>query len=50
MTLAGDGTSAGALGYNSPLSRPYLLKRMVPGLAAAVDGDPATQVPRDTDD
>ncbi|MGX6447491.1 ABC transporter substrate-binding protein [Patulibacter sp. S7RM1-6] len=36
---------AGALGYNSPLSRPYLLKQVVPQLAAAVDGDPATKVP-----
>ncbi|WP_026910784.1 iron-siderophore ABC transporter substrate-binding protein [Patulibacter minatonensis] len=36
---------AGALGYNSPLSRPYLLKQVVPQLVAAVDGDPATKVP-----
>ena len=43
VTLAADGTEAGALGYNSPLSRPYLLERIVPGLAAAVDGDPATK-------
>ena len=49
VTLAGDGASAGALGYNSPLSRPFLLERIVPGLAAAVDGDPATKVPPDTD-
>lgn len=35
---------AGALGFNSPLSRPYLLERAVPRLAAAVDGDPATKV------
>jgi iron complex transport system substrate-binding protein len=35
---------AGALGYNSPLSRPYLLKQAEPRLAAAVDGDPATKV------
>jgi iron complex transport system substrate-binding protein len=35
---------AGALGYNSPLSRPYLLEQAVPRLAAAVDGDPATKV------
>jgi iron complex transport system substrate-binding protein len=36
---------AGALGYNSPLSRPFLLKQVVPQLVAAVDGDPATKVP-----
>jgi iron complex transport system substrate-binding protein len=36
---------AGALGYNSPLSRPFLLKQVVPQLAAAVDGDPETAVP-----
>jgi iron complex transport system substrate-binding protein len=35
---------AGALGYNSPLSRPYLLKQAESRLAAAVDGDPATKV------
>jgi iron complex transport system substrate-binding protein len=36
---------AGALGFNSPLSRPYLLKQVVPQLVAALDGDPATKVP-----
>lgn len=35
---------AGALGFNSPLSRPYLLDQAVSRLAAAVDGDPATKV------
>jgi iron complex transport system substrate-binding protein len=35
---------AGALGFNSPLSRPYLLKQAEPRLAAAVDGDPTTKV------
>jgi iron complex transport system substrate-binding protein len=35
---------AGALGFNSPLSRPYLLKQAEPRLAAAVDGDPGTKV------
>lgn len=39
-----DDAFAGALGFNSPLSRPYLLERAVPRLAAAVDGDPATKV------
>lgn len=41
---ASDGF-AGALGFNSPLSRPYLLKQVVPQLEAALDGDPATKVP-----
>ena len=50
VTLAGNGSSAGALGYNSPLSRPYLLKRIAPALAAAVDGDPATKVPAESDE
>ena len=50
VALAGDRLyAAGALGYNSPLSRPYLLKRIVPQLAAAVDGNPATKVPADSD-
>lgn len=35
---------AGALGFNSPLSRPYLLEQAVSRLAAAADGDPATEV------
>jgi iron complex transport system substrate-binding protein len=33
---------AGALGFSSPLSLPFLLDEAVPKLAAAVDGDPAT--------
>jgi iron complex transport system substrate-binding protein len=35
---------AGAIGYSSPLSLPYLIDEAVPKLAAAVDGDPATRV------
>jgi iron complex transport system substrate-binding protein len=33
---------AGALGFSSPLSLPYLLDEAVPKLAAAIDGDPKT--------
>jgi iron complex transport system substrate-binding protein len=36
---------AGAFSFSSPLSLPYLLGVMVPQLEAAVDGDPATEVP-----
>jgi iron complex transport system substrate-binding protein len=36
---------AGALGYSSPLSLPFLIDEAVPQLAAAVDGDPETQAP-----
>ncbi|MGH8931793.1 MAG: iron-siderophore ABC transporter substrate-binding protein [Egibacteraceae bacterium] len=35
---------AGATGFNSVLSIPFLLDGLVPMLAAAVDGDPATEV------
>jgi iron complex transport system substrate-binding protein len=35
---------AGALGYASPLSLPYLIDRATPLVAAAVDDDPATKV------
>ena len=36
---------AGAYSFSSPLSLPYLLEELVPMLAAAVDGDPRTEVP-----
>ena len=36
---------AGALGFSSPLSLPYLIDEAVPKLASAVDGDPATKAP-----
>jgi len=36
---------AGALGFSSPLSLPYLLEEAVPKLAAAADGDPGTTAP-----
>ena len=36
---------AGALGFASPLSLPYLLDEAVPKLAAAADGDPSTTEP-----
>lgn len=39
---------AGALGFASVLSLPYLLDQAVPMLAAAVDGDPATKVQQPT--
>jgi iron complex transport system substrate-binding protein len=40
-----SGAVSAALGFGSPLSLPYLLDEVVPALAAAADGDPATQVP-----
>lgn len=45
--LLGDysGNVSAALGFGSPLSLPYLLEEVVPALAAAADGDPATVVP-----
>jgi iron complex transport system substrate-binding protein len=39
-----DGAVSAALGFGSPLSLPYLLDQVVPALAAAADGDPATTV------
>jgi iron complex transport system substrate-binding protein len=39
-----DDQFSGALGYSSPLSLPYLLDEATPKLAAAVDGNPATEV------
>ena len=38
-----DQDFAAALGFNSPLSIPFLLDVAVPRLAAATDGDPATK-------
>jgi iron complex transport system substrate-binding protein len=39
------GELSGAIGYNSALSLPVVIEQLVPKLAAAVDGDPATVVP-----
>jgi iron complex transport system substrate-binding protein len=36
---------AGALGFSSPLSLPFLVREAVPKLSAAVDGDPETTGP-----
>jgi iron complex transport system substrate-binding protein len=41
------GSLSGAIGFNSALSLPLVVDRLVPMLAAAVDGDPATPVPAD---
>jgi iron complex transport system substrate-binding protein len=44
----GDNTEYGAAhSFVSPLSLPYVLDRLVPQLAAAVDGDPSTAVPQE---
>ena len=40
-----DAELSGALSFSSPLSLPYALEELVPELALAVDGDPATEVP-----
>ncbi len=37
-----DQDFAAALGFNSPLSIPFMLEVAVPRLAAATDGDPAS--------
>ncbi|RCG27027.1 hypothetical protein DQ384_27525 [Sphaerisporangium album] len=39
-----SGDYGNALSFVSVLSLPYTLDRLVPQLAAAVDGDPATEV------
>ena len=44
-----DGNFYVAHSFITPLSVPYLLERYVPQLAAAADGDPATEVPAVTD-
>jgi iron complex transport system substrate-binding protein len=41
--LDATGDFANALGFSSPLSLPFALEHGVPRLAAALDGDPATQ-------
>ena len=40
-----DPLASAALSFASPLSLSYALDIMVPGLIAAVDGDPATEIP-----
>ena len=40
-----DAALSGAFSFGSPLSIEYALQRLVPELALAVDGDPATAVP-----
>jgi iron complex transport system substrate-binding protein len=43
-----SGAVSAALGFGSPLSLPFLLDEVVPALAAAADGDPATAVEQPT--
>jgi iron complex transport system substrate-binding protein len=43
-----SGDVSAALGFGSPLSLPYLLDEVVPALAQAADGDPATAVEQPT--
>lgn len=42
--LGGDSPLSGALSFSSVLSLPYAIDGLVPQLAAAADGDPATRV------
>lgn len=45
--FVGEGGEYGvAFSFVTVLSLPYLIERLVPQLAAAVDGDPATEVPQ----
>lgn len=41
-----DEVLSGALTWSSVLSLPYALDRIAPMLAAAVDGDPETEIER----
>ena len=43
--LVADDLLSGAFSHASPLSLEYVIERLVPELALAVDGDPATVVP-----
>jgi iron complex transport system substrate-binding protein len=43
-----SGDVSAALGFGSPLSLPYLIDEVVPALAQAADGDPATAVEQPT--
>jgi iron complex transport system substrate-binding protein len=43
--VVADPMLAGAFSHGSPLSIPFVLDQLVPELALAVDGDPATAVP-----
>jgi iron complex transport system substrate-binding protein len=47
--VAADVLLSGAFSFASPLSIQYLLDELVPELALAVDGDPATEVPSATE-
>ncbi|WP_092543448.1 hypothetical protein [Actinoplanes derwentensis] len=46
LFLEDEEVLGGATSFISPLSLPYLLDGIVPQIAAAVDGDPATPVVR----
>ena len=45
MSTASGTRSGGATSFVTALSLPFLLDGLVPMLAAAIDGDPATAVP-----